>query len=297
MDELVSENRFVGYMQQPDEQKEQEVAPVEEQADQQEAGGQGTRHTGNEGKMGDKKSAKKTGLYAMKGNATAIPQMARDFDPEMAARNAGILGLMERESGHFIASPFGAAYALGNDDSDVWGGLTGTEVGSAYGVGGFGSIGTGRGGGGTGEGTLGLGNIGTIAKGGGGGDKYGYGPGKGTGFNDRGKKVPQIRHAKAIVKGTVDKDTIRRIVRNHHNEVRHCYNQGLARDPNMAGRVAVMFTIGPAGTVPSSAVSENTLGDRNVANCVAGAVRRWKFPKPNTGDTAMVTYPFQFSPG
>jgi len=34
-----------------------------------------------------------------------------------------------------------------------------------------------------------------------------------------------------------------------------------------------------------------------VANCVAGAVKRWKFPKPQTGGTAMVTYPFQFSPG
>ncbi|MDC0716049.1 vWA domain-containing protein [Nannocystis bainbridge] len=38
---------------------------------------------------------------------------------------------------------------------DAWGGLTGTEIGEAYGVGGLGLVGTGRGGGGTGEGTIG----------------------------------------------------------------------------------------------------------------------------------------------
>ena len=112
-----------------------------------------------------------------------------------------------------------------------------------------------------------------------------------------GNRVPKIRRGKAKVRGNIDKDVIRRIVRNHHNEVRHCYNQGLARDPNLRGRVAVMFTIGPAGTVPSAAVSESTLKDRNVANCVAKSVRRWKFPKPQSGGSAMVTYPFTFSPG
>ena len=85
----------------------------------------------------------------------AIPKMARNFDPEMAARQAGILGTMQQQNGHFLASPYGGAFAVGNDDADVWGGLTGTEIGDAYGVGGLGLVGTGRGGGGTGQGTIG----------------------------------------------------------------------------------------------------------------------------------------------
>ena len=97
-----------------------------------EAGGLGTRHKGEEGKMGKPSSKSKTGLYAMKGPKNAQPQMARNFD------------------------------------EDVWGGLTGTEVGEAYGAGGLGLVGTGRGGGGTGEGTIGLGNTGLIGKGSGG---------------------------------------------------------------------------------------------------------------------------------
>ncbi len=296
MDELMAENRFVGYMNQPDETPEEEPPPEQEDSDD-EAGGQGQRHKGEEGKMGKPTSKQKSGLYAMKGPKNAIPQMARNFDPEMMARNAGILGMMAQESGHFLASPYGAAFAVGNDDEDVWGGLTGTEVGEAFGVGGLGLVGTGRGGGGTGEGTIGLGNTGLIGKGGGGGTGSGYGRGSGAGFGGRGKRVPRVRQAKAQVKGSLDKDIIRRIVRAHINEVRYCYNQGLARDPNLKGRVAVQFTIGPTGKVPVAVVAQSSLKDKNVANCVAKAVKRWKFPKPPGGGNAVVTYPFVLEPG
>jgi hypothetical protein len=59
------------------------------------------------------------GLYAMKGPKDAIPRMARNFDPEMVARNAGILGVVSSE-GHFVASPYGGAFAV-DDDDDRWG--------------------------------------------------------------------------------------------------------------------------------------------------------------------------------
>ncbi|MCB9756390.1 MAG: AgmX/PglI C-terminal domain-containing protein [Myxococcales bacterium] len=251
-------------------------------------GDSGVRHKGEEGK---------SGLYAMKGPDDPVPQMARNFDPDMAARNAGILGVMQQESGHFIASPYGGAFAVGNDDEDVWGGLTGTEVGDAYGVGGLGLVGTGRGGGGTGESTIGLGNTGLIGKGGGGGSGSGYGRGSGAGFGGRGKRVPMVRQAKAQVNGALDKDIIRRIVRAHINEVRHCYNAGLTKNPSLQGRVAINFVITGTGTVGSSVVQETTLKDASVGNCVAKAVKRWKFPKPQGGGNVVVTYPFVLDPG
>ncbi len=295
LDDLSAENRFVGYIAQPEEQPEEIVEVTEERSDE-ESGGEGTRHAGAEGKMGDPKTNKQSGLYKMKGPRDAVPTMARDFDPEMLARQSGILGLMQRESSHFLASPYGSI-ASGNDDEDIWGGLTGTEHAAAFGVGGLGLVGTGRGGGGTGQGTIGLGNVGTIGKGGGGGKGTGYGRGSGSGFGPKGRRVPKIRRGKAKITGQIDKDIIRRIVRNHINEVRSCYNAGLSKDPNLRGRVAVMFTIGPSGKVVRSAIAESSVGDRNVANCVSNAVRRWKFPKPQSGGSAMVTYPFTFAPG
>jgi len=296
MDELSADNRFVGYMNQPDEIPEEEPPPEQEDSDDA-AGGTGQRHKGEEGKMGKPTSKNKSGLYAMKGPKDAIPQMARNFDPDMMARNAGILGMVQQEAGHFLASPYGGAFAVGNDDEDVWGGLTGTEIGEAYGVGGLGLVGTGRGGGGTGEGTIGLGNVGLIGKGGGGGTGSGYGRGSGAGFGGRGARVPRVRQAKAEVKGAIDKDIIRRIVRTHINEVSHCYNQGLVKDPNLKGRVSIQFTIGPTGNVPVAVVQESSVKDANVGQCIAKAVKRWKFPKPDGGGNVVVTYPFMLETG
>jgi TonB family protein len=100
----------------------------------------------------------------------------------------------------------------------------------------------------------------------------------------------------ARVKGALDKDVIRRIVVAHINEVRHCSDQGLVRDPDLEGRVAVQFTIGPTGRVPVAVVKESSLGDPHVGTCIAKAVKRWSFPEPAGGGNVVVTYPFQLAP-
>lgn len=208
------------------------------------------------------------------------------------AESAGVLGEMQQSNGHFLASPHGGAFAVGNDDDDVWGGLSGTEAGEAYGVGGLGLVGTGRGGGGTGEGTIGLGNTGLIGKGGGGGTGSGYGRGSGAGFGGRGAAIPQVRQAKATVDGPLDRDIVRRIVRAHINEVRSCYNAGLTNNPELGGRVEIQFVIDGDGKVETSVVSETTLPDSSVSACIAKAVKRWQFPKPQGGGSVTVGYPF-----
>lgn len=103
----------------------------------------------------------------------------------------------------------------------------------------------------------------------------------------------------AEVVGSLPKDMIRRIVKAHINEVRYCYNQGLAADPELAGRVAVQFVVGPAGGVPiSSEVESTTLeDDGEVSECIANAVGRWMFPRPTTEEAVLITYPFLLEPG
>ena len=146
------------------------------------------------------------------------------------------------------------------------------------------------------EGTIGLGNVGLIGKGGGGGSGSGYGVG-GGGVDHSNKTVPRIRQAKAAVKGALDKDIIRRIVRAHINEVRHCYNKGLANNPILAGRIAVKFTILASGKVGNASIDSTTLDDKTVGQCITKAVKRWKFPKPQGGGKVHVTYPFVLEPG
>ena len=98
---------------------------AQEALEQDEEGGTGQRHRGEEGKMGRPTSKKTSKLYAMKGPKEATPQMARNFDPEASARNAGIVGQVQQESGHFLASPYGAAFSVGVDGTGVVG--TGTR--------------------------------------------------------------------------------------------------------------------------------------------------------------------------
>jgi|GEM_PF-1137479 len=143
----------------------------------------------------------------------------------------------------------------------------------------------------------GLGNVGLIGKGGGGGTGAGYGRGSGAGFGGRGSRVPRVRMAKAQVKGSMDRHIIRRIVRNHINEVRHCYNQALTRDPAIAGRVTMQFVISPTGAVSNAVVGKTEIEDAQLGQCLAKAIKRWKFPVSSDAGNAVVNYPFVFKPG
>lgn len=93
----------------------------------------------------------------------------------------------------------------------------------------------------------------------------------------------------------VDKDVVRQIVREHMDQVRGCYNEGLARDPKLAGRVAVNFVIGPDGHVISATIQQG-LGDDDVDQCLVEHVKTWKFPAPGGGGNVIITYPFNFTP-
>jgi outer membrane biosynthesis protein TonB len=122
-------------------------------------------------------------------------------------------------------------------------------------------------------------------------------PKPGGSYAPRGKRVPRVRQAKARVEGALDKDIIRRIVRAHINEVRSCYNQGLTKDPKLAGRVEIKFVIGSTGHVTRSKVTGSTLDEAGVSSCMAKAVKLWRFPKPRGGGKVVVDYPFTLSPG
>lgn len=301
-DENLAENRFVGFINQPDEEPELPPDEVDDTDRPEElAGLSGERHVGDEGKAGNPRSKAANKMYSMKGPKDAVPSLARDFDPDRSARDAGILGMAKLAQGGFMASPYASAFMVGNDDEDLWGNLSGTEYGDASGYGGLGLIGTGRAGGGTGEGTVGLTGVGLIGSRGNNGTKLGYGnrdgDGKSTAFDKRRPKQPTARIARGEIVNGIDKEIIRRVVRAHINEVRGCYGQGLVRDPNMQGRVAIAFTIGPTGVVSRSVVAESSLGDSGVEQCIAKAVRRWKFSMGQTGGSAMVTYPFVLNPG
>lgn len=292
LDLLNTDSRLVKYLMEPPETVEETPEFLDSKSSDS-AGGKGKRHKDDEGQMGKKDSKKTNNRYAIEGNADPDDQkMARESAKEMA-RNAGVLGTLRAMAGSWNSptSPFGADTAIGADSMSALGALMGDQPGENLGFGGLGLRGTGRGGGGTGEGTIGLGNLGTIGHGAGGGDGSGYGRGAG-GFRGRSARVPQIKSGAADVRGSLSKEVIRRVIRRHINEVRFCYEQELNARPDLTGRVTVKFIISPTGAVQTALVSDTSLGNQRVENCIAGAVRRWTFPAPDGGGIVIVNYPF-----
>lgn len=155
----------------------------------------------------------------------------------------------------------------------------------------FGLVGAGKGGGGTGEGTIGLGAIGTIGHGSGRG--YGSYGDKTVSTKGRRNVSPDVALGVAEVRGSLDKEIIRRIIRRHINEVKFCQERELVRGAASVGRLLVQFTISVDGSVIASIVQSSTVGNPVLEQCVASAVRRWEFPKPR-GGVVVVTYPFTF---
>jgi hypothetical protein len=258
-------------------------------------GDEGRAHAGDSGKIGDKKSTEVNRRYAVKGpQDNPEPRMSKQAAEEKA-RNTGILGIMNKQSSK-MASIFGREMALGNNPEDAFGHLLGAQIGDAAGLGGLGPLGTGPGGGGTGENTLGTDTLNTIGSAGrdsGGGSDYGRNVGLLT--RPRRSFVPEVVPGTVKVHGSLDKEIIRRIVHQHMNEVKFCYDQELARKPTLAGRISVQFAISPVGQVITSVMQSTSMDDARVENCVVNAVRRWEFPKPTGGGIAIVLYPFSFT--
>jgi hypothetical protein len=102
------------------------------------------------------------------------------------------------------------------------------------------------------------------------------------------------RHA--TVKGSLDKEVIRRVIGAHVGEVESCYARELWSIPKLSGRVMVRFTIAAEGWVTASALESSTLDNKRLTDCIVGVVRCWRFPKPIGGGIVIVSYPWALTP-
>ncbi|HVZ89760.1 MAG TPA: AgmX/PglI C-terminal domain-containing protein [Polyangia bacterium] len=254
----------------------------------------GPAAAGPAGAAGTPKTRERMRRMAIKG--TAPPQDARAATAQVHA--SSLLAVLDGPRTADVSEVLAPGSALGADARSAMGELVATTIGDSFGHGGLGTNGTGAYGAGTHEGTIGTGALQTVGLG-----HWGSGNGPGV---DYGANVGQLRARHAVapdvipsiasVRGSLDREIIRRIVRRHLNEVRYCYNQGLVAKPSLAGRLVVQFAIAPTGVVQSSLMQSSSLDTPAVESCVVTAVRRWEFPQPAGGGYAFVSYPFTFSP-
>ncbi len=138
------------------------------------------------------------------------------------------------------------------------------------------------------SGVSGLGGIGTKGKGGGQG---GYGD---VGLSSgQGQRISQIAlPSDVMIEGGLSQAVIQATIAKYLAQIRACYEDGLRGNPGLGGLVGTKFVIGGEGIVDSVQVSESTLGDKAVENCMLGKMKGWQFPKPVGGVKVRVSYPF-----
>lgn len=283
-------------------EREQEAKPTEQAADENpddREGGTGTRSRGEEGSMGSPVSRATNKRFAIAGpKDNPDPHVARDRALE-EARNFGTIGLLKTSfqgDPNAPTAPWGRDESLGTDEVSANGNMWGDEIGDAAGFGGLGLTGIGEGGGGFGEG-IGLGAIGRLGHGAGTGPGQGMGNGHGRlGHGHKSKAPAALRFGQTVVSGRLPPEVIQRIVRQNYGRFRMCYEHGLARNPNLEGRVQVRFVISREGTVANAQNGGSDLPDSEVTSCVISAYYGLSFPQPE-GGIVTVTYPIMFQPG
>jgi pSer/pThr/pTyr-binding forkhead associated (FHA) protein/outer membrane biosynthesis protein TonB len=103
--------------------------------------------------------------------------------------------------------------------------------------------------------------------------------------------------SETVVLGSMDPDTIRRILLDHLPHFRYCYQKELEKTGSeMSGVIKLDFTIGASGHV-TGAGAESAAGlPIDVKKCVIGVLKGITFPEPMGGGSVEVKQPMNFYP-
>ena len=105
------------------------------------------------------------------------------------------------------------------------------------------------------------------------------------------RRTPLIKRSGGLTSGEVA-----RIVRQNLNQIRHCYEQLIQRQPGVRGKVEVGFIIVADGRVGDAKIISSNMDNSNFKNCILSRISNLKFPKPRGGAKVDVKYPFVFNP-
>lgn len=213
-------------------------------------------------------------------------------DPSLDAR------ITELALSHGLLSRFTAFVAVDPDAAPVQGqsvtvtvpvdrpqGLMQAINEGGYGIG---LTGSGGGGGGVGYGTIGLGAAPLVGHAG--VTAYKAAPADSV----PPIAAPQIKLGQAVLSGYMGKDTIRRLISQKQNQVRHLYEEALKSRPDLEGRVVLRLSIAEDGTVTAALISASSLSCPEVEQGLVKLAMTWVFPAVQEGGEVEVSYPFVF---
>ncbi len=97
-----------------------------------------------------------------------------------------------------------------------------------------------------------------------------------------------------IAGGTADASHIRAVVNKKLPSIQACYEEQLRGNPELKGKVNVLWTIKGDGKVGEIKIQENSTGNQDMEECIRRRIRRWEFNPTQDGAEVEVSYPFIF---
>ena len=98
------------------------------------------------------------------------------------------------------------------------------------------------------------------------------------------------------VHGPFEKDAVMTTVQAGLNELRACYQRALDTRPALSGMMTFQYNISGAGLVTAAAMPMTTAKEPNVEHCMSASIRRWHFPRSESGGGAIVIQRFTLKP-
>ncbi len=97
---------------------------------------------------------------------------------------------------------------------------------------------------------------------------------------------------------TIDRDAVKRLLREHVPQFRYCYQTELDKkkqDNNLQGRVVFNFSIGKGGKVFNSEIAFAEITNDRVRDCIKNVLSGIQFPEPKNGASVQVSQPMNFA--
>lgn len=94
-------------------------------------------------------------------------------------------------------------------------------------------------------------------------------------------------------------EVIQKIVKDHRQPIRDCYDRARKDIPSLQGDMMIHFVLDPDGKVKSIELNQerSTLKNPDVVNCAIKTIKGLTFPPSSRGMESVVNYPYNFMPG
>lgn len=108
------------------------------------------------------------------------------------------------------------------------------------------------------------------------------------------KLTPEPADDIQVNNSTIDKEEIRRAIRESRRDFQKCFNGALKRKPTTSGKIEIEWDFNDKGAVSSASVRQNLTGDDEFGQCVKKQIEKLRFPAAPNGQVAHVIFPFVF---